>query len=127
MKQLLSAGVLAASALLITSGAALAEPVYMIAQIDIADKDKYFNQYAPAAGASLSETGVKVLVATPNHQKLEGEWVGNWTVILEFSSQEIADGWYNSNNYQTNAKPLRHASTNSSNMVFAPAYVPPAK
>lgn len=127
MKQIFLAGVLAASTFITTSDVALAEPVYMIAQIQVDDKDKFFNQYGPAAGASLMENGAKILVATPTHKKLEGEWTGNWTVIVEFASQEMADGWYNSSDYQTNAIPLRRASTAFGNMIIVPAFVPPTK
>ncbi|MFK5980232.1 MAG: DUF1330 domain-containing protein [Rhizobiaceae bacterium] len=127
MKQKLLAGILAASTLITTSGVVLAEPVYMIAQIQVDDMDKFFNQYGPAAGASLMENGAKILVATPTHKKLEGEWAGNWTVIVEFASQEMADGWYNSSDYQANAIPLRHSSTAFGNMIIVPAFAPPTK
>lgn len=118
---------LALAAMVVTSHAALADPVYMIAQIGVADQDKFFNQYSAAAFPSLMENGAKILVATPTHQKLEGEWSGNWTVIIEFASQEDADSWYTSEDYQTNAIPIRQASTDFGNMIIVPGFVQPSQ
>jgi uncharacterized protein (DUF1330 family) len=31
---------------------------------------------------------------------LEGEWGGNWTVVIRFPSKVVAEEWYNSPEYQ---------------------------
>lgn len=110
------------SATLMTSFAAMADPVYMIAQIEIEKPDEFFNGYGAAAYPSLVANEAKVLVATQDAKVLEGKWVGNWTVVIEFPNQEKADTWYKSEDYQTNAIPIRLGSTKFTNMVFAPTF-----
>lgn len=106
---------------------AAADPVYMIAQIQIEDHEGFFDQYAPAAGPIVFESGARVLVATPMVDTLEGDWPGNWTVILEFPSEEAAmDGWYGDEKYQE-AIGLRLANTSLNNLVVAPGFVTPVQ
>lgn len=121
----ITALILAASLTLTT--AALAAPVYMIAQIEIADHEKYFNEYGKAVFPIVMGTGAKVLVASPTVNKLEGEWNGNWTVVIEFPSEKAAmSGWYDSKAYKKVRK-MRHATTTLNNLVIAPGFVPPGK
>lgn len=110
-----------------TSTAVLADPVYMIAQIQIEDQEKYFNDYANGVVPIINSTGAKVLVASPSVNSLEGEWVGNWTVVIEFPSEEAAMAdWYNSEEY-VEVRKLRMDATSAGNLVIAPAFVPPAQ
>lgn len=109
------------------ASAAMADPVYMIAQIQIEDQEKYFNEYGAAVFPIVMGTGAQVLVATPTVQTLEGEWVGNWTVVIEFPSEEAAlTDWYNSDAY-VDVRQLRVATTSIGNLVIAPAFVPPTQ
>lgn len=118
---------LAATAAISTSTLAFADPVYMIAQIQIEDQEKYFSEYGAAVAPIIMQTGAKVLVATPTVDTLEGEWTGNWTVVLEFPSEEAAmKDWYNSDAY-VEVRKLRMNTTSVGNMVIAPAFVPPAQ
>lgn len=120
----LSTVALAATAL---GAPAMADPVYMIAQIQIEDHEAFFNEYGAAAGPLVIGNGGRVLVASPAVDTLEGAWSGNWTVVIEFPSEEAAkQGWYNSDAYQK-AIELRLANTSLNNMVLAPAFVPPAQ
>ncbi|MGL1922495.1 MAG: DUF1330 domain-containing protein [Hyphomicrobiales bacterium] len=112
-------------AVMLSSTLAIADPVYMIAQIQVEKQDKFFQQYSAAAYPSLVANEAKVLVATPTVQLLEGEWTGNWTVVIEFPSPEQADTWYKSDDYQKNAVPLRLDATEFGNLVFAPAFIYP--
>jgi uncharacterized protein (DUF1330 family) len=106
---------------------AMADPVYMIAQIQIEDHEAFFNEYGAAAGPIVLDNGGRVLVASPAVETLEGAWTGNWTVVIEFPSEEAANqGWYNSDAYQQ-AIELRTASTSLNNLVLAPAFVPPSQ
>ncbi|MFY0681304.1 MAG: DUF1330 domain-containing protein [Thalassovita sp.] len=109
------------------ASAAAADPVYMIAQIQIEDQEKYFGEYGTAVFPIVMGTGAKVLVATPMVNALEGEWAGNWTVVIEFPSEEAAmDDWYNSEAY-VDVRELRFATTSVNNLVIAPGFVPPAQ
>jgi len=106
---------------------AMADPVYMIAQIQIDDQEKYFNEYGAGVVPIIMSAGGKILVATPTVEMLEGEWAGNWTVVVEFPSEEAAlTDWYNSEEYVEVHK-LRLAATSVNNLVVAPAFVPPAQ
>lgn len=129
MKSFLTKTIAATALVLATSMAtvAMAAPVYMIAQIEIADHEKYFNEYGRAVFPIVMGTGAKVLVATPTVHKLEGEWKGNWTVVIEFPSGEAAmEDWYNSEAYKT-VRQMRLATTTLNNLVIAPGFVPPSK
>lgn len=120
---------IAAAAFVLTTTAtmAMADPVYMIAQIQIEDQEKYFNEYGAAVFPIILGTGAKVLVATPAVDTLEGEWNGNWTVVIEFPSEEAAmNDWYNSDAYK-DVRELRYATTSLGNMIIAPAFVPPSQ
>jgi uncharacterized protein (DUF1330 family) len=116
--------VLAAGLSLFSAFSAHAEPTYMIAQIQVEDWDNYMKEYGGAALPVILEQGGKVLVAAPEVEKLEGSWSGNLTVVLEFPSQENANAWYQSEEYQ-NAIPLRHKYASKSTLVLAPGFVPP--
>ncbi len=117
----------AATAAMTIASAAAADPVYMIAQIQIEDQEKYFSEYGTAVSPIVMGTGAKVLVASPMVNTLEGEWDGNWTVVIEFPSEQAAlDDWYNSDAY-TAVRELRLATTSINNLVIAPGFVPPAQ
>lgn len=125
MKNLLiSAGM--AAALSLMGHSAYAEPHYMIAQIDVADWDRYMSEYGAAAGPTVFSNQGKILVATSEVEQLEGEWVGNWTVILEFPNENAAKAWYDDPAY-VEARPLRVETSHASHMVFAPGFVPPSE
>lgn len=118
---------LASSVSLVAATSVLADPVYMIAQIQIEDREKYFNEYGKGVIPIVNSTGAKVLVATPTVNSLEGDWVGNWTVVIEFPSEEAAmSDWYNSDDY-VDVRKLRMDSTSIGNLVIAPAFVPPSQ
>ncbi len=106
-------------ALSLFSSLSFADSAYMIGQIQIDDHDAYFNKYGQAALRSFEGTDVKILVSTPTVTQLEGSWKGNWTVVLEFPSEAAALKWYQSENYQKNARPLRLQTSSFSNLVFA--------
>lgn len=104
-----------------------ADPVYLIAQIQIENHEGFFNEYGAAAGPVVLDSGGEVLVATPTVQNLEGEWDGNWTVVIEFPSEEAAlEDWYNNDAYQGALK-YRLDNTSKNNLVIAQAFVPPSQ
>lgn len=127
MRTILKTVAIAATTAITIASAAAADPVYMIAQIQIEDQEKYFNEYGTAVVPIVMGTGAKVLVAAPAVTTLEGDWDGNWTVVIEFPSEEAAlDDWYNSDAY-VDVRELRLATTSINNLVIAPGFVPPAQ
>ncbi len=97
---------------------------YALIQVDIIDQDLFFNGYGPAAAPTLEKYKAKVLVATFDKRIREGEWMNNWTVVLEFPSMRKANKWYYSEAYQA-AIPLRQQAAGFTNMVFVPQFVEP--
>lgn len=127
MKKLLKQAAIALSMFALSAAAVHADPVYMVAQIQIEDQQRYFDEYGTAVFPIVMETGAKVLVATPTVELLEGEWDGNWTVVIEFPSEEAAlEDWYNTDAY-ADVRELRFATTSVNNLVIAPAFVPPSQ
>ena len=67
---------------------------------DPAGMKAYGRAAKPAYAAAMAQGGLAVLAADRGPQVLEGEWHGDWTVILEFQSVEAARAWYESPAYQ---------------------------
>jgi uncharacterized protein (DUF1330 family) len=98
----------------------MAEPVYMMAQIDVKDHQAYMEEYGMPVLNQFIEAGAEVLVASADAEIFEGDWPGNWTVVVKFSSAEAATSWYNSEEYA----PLKAARidllSNSGSVVMIP-------
>ena len=72
---------------------------YLIAQIDIRDREKYAKYEAGFMDIFLTYKG-KILSVEENEHLLEGQWPFTRTVLIEFPSQEDALDWYKSKEYQ---------------------------
>ena len=77
----------------------MSNPHYLIAQIDVKDYDSYLAEYAMPLMEILSDVGAEVLAADANARALEGEWPGNWTVIIKFPSKDAMTAFYQSERY----------------------------
>ena len=97
---------------------------YVIAQLEITNEDMFYNEYGSRSFPTLLANDGKILVTTQPADKLEGDWKGNWTVIIEFPSKAVALNWYNSKAYQ-DAISYRKNSTKFSNIVILDGFVPP--
>ncbi len=113
-------------AAILHSGSALAaeSPVYLVAQVQITDQTRYSESYAAKVGPMLVEAGAELLAATPEREQLEGDWVGNWTVVVRFPSKAKALEWYRSDAYQA-VRPERLRSSSEGNIVLLPSFAPP--
>ncbi len=100
--------------------------VYLIAQVEITDQTEFFQAYGVKLAPLLQKAGAQVLVATPDRQKLEGDWPGNWTVVIKFASEADASNWYNSDAYQA-IRPTRLRATSLDNLALVPAFTPPSE
>ena len=83
---------------------------YLIAQIDIKDREKYAEYEAGFMDVFKSYKG-KLLSVDENVSLLEGQWPATRTVLIEFPSKEEALAWYESEEYQSLAKQRFAAST----------------
>jgi len=77
----------------------MAAPTYMIARIDVTDLPRYRAEYGALVAAQFASFGAELLVATPDADVLEGEWPGNWTVVVRFPDRAAAEAWYRSPEY----------------------------
>jgi len=100
----------------------MSQPGYLIAQINVKDYPQYIDEYGLPVFALGSKNGAEFLVATPEAKTLEGEWSGNWTVVIRFPTAESALTFYNSAEYA----PLREARmnklSNGGNLVIAEGF-----
>ncbi|MEM9385372.1 MAG: DUF1330 domain-containing protein [Pseudomonadota bacterium] len=90
------------------------DEVYLIAQLEVTDRDALMRDYAAPLQPLNEKHGVSVVAASAQVQVLEGEYQGNLTVVLKFPSAAAQKAWYEDPAYQ----PLinrRQELTNSAN------------
>jgi len=97
-------------------------PAYVIVQENIVNA-KEFDRYRKAASSTVAEHDGKPIAVARKVQILEGKWVGNQTVVIEFPSLDEAKSWYFSQNYQK-AIPIRKGATSFSNIVIVEGLKP---
>jgi uncharacterized protein (DUF1330 family) len=86
-------------------------PAYVIIDIHVHDTLK-FEEYKKKAPPSIAAYDGKYLVRGGTVETLDGTWVPQRNVILEFPSMARAREWYNCEQY-AEAIQLRHASATS--------------
>jgi uncharacterized protein (DUF1330 family) len=98
----------------------MSHPAYLLGQINATDFPQYRDGYARPLLAQLTKIGAELLVSSADAETLEGEWSGNWTVLIRFPSWEVAVEWYESADYA----PLKRARiqdlTDAGNLVLLP-------
>lgn len=90
-------------------------PAYVIVDIDVKDPVRY-EEYKRLASETISLYGGRYIARGGHTEILEGNWIPNRLVILEFPSRERAKQWLESPEYKQ-PKTLRH-QTARSNMVL---------
>ncbi len=98
----------------------MTQSVYVMAQIDVKDHQTYMEQYGAPVLAQFIEAGAEVLVGSADAEILEGEWPGNWTVVVKFASSEAALQWYNSSEYAPHKIKRIEELSNSGSVVMVP-------
>jgi uncharacterized protein (DUF1330 family) len=83
---------------------------YVIADVDIADPEKY-KEYTAHTPESIAAHGGRFIARGGRCEVLEGEWEPGRVVVIEFPSMDAALGWYRSDDYQELAKIRQSAST----------------
>lgn len=77
--------------------------VYLIAQINIHDRDGY-GQYEAGFMEIFAQHGGEMLSADEAPDVLEGQWEHTRTVLIRFDERQQANAWYQSEAYQTLAQ-----------------------
>jgi uncharacterized protein (DUF1330 family) len=80
-------------------------PVYVIAQADVTDPEKYA-EAAKAAPGVLEEAGGRFLARGTEIKTLEGDWQPPRMMLIEFPDMDAVSAWYDSDLYQK-AKDMR--------------------
>jgi uncharacterized protein (DUF1330 family) len=87
-------------------------PAYVIAQIEVTDKDRY-DEYRRQVAATIEQYGGRFLVRGGALRTLEGDWQPGRLVVLEFPSTEALQNWYGSAEYGPLITLRQSASTGS--------------
>ncbi len=78
-------------------------PVYLIAQLDITDRDEYA-RYEAGFLDVFSKYEAELVAVDEQVRALEGEWPYTRTVLLRFKDEDEANRWYHSAEYQSLAQ-----------------------
>jgi uncharacterized protein (DUF1330 family) len=97
------------------------ETVYIVAQIQVEDWDIYESDYIPTTFERITAHDGEVLVATEAAEELEGEWEGNWTVVIEFPSAADASSFMQDEEY-VEAMHARHEATAWGDIAMFPEF-----
>ncbi len=88
---------------------------YIIAQINIKDRNEYA-KYEAGFAEIFSRYNGQMLAVDESPTIVEGTWDFTRTVIIQFPSKDDADAWYRSEEYQGLAQHRFNAST--ANITF---------
>ena len=77
--------------------------VYLIANIDIQDREQYANYEAGFMDIFAQFNG-RMLAVDEDQTTLEGAWPYTRSVLIEFPSEQDARAWFESDAYQTLAQ-----------------------
>ena len=100
-------------------------PAYLIGQISVKDFPQYMDVYGRPTLALGPRFGAEFLVASAEGETLEGEWSGNWTVLVRFPSMEAARAFYDCPEYAPLRESRMTSLTSAGNLVLVGGYDPP--
>jgi uncharacterized protein (DUF1330 family) len=86
-------------------------PAYVLVEVDIYDPEEY-EKYKSLTPATVAAYGGKFLIRGNPVQVLEGSWVHDRLVLIEFPDNATAEEWYFSKEYQ-NARSFRIKASNA--------------
>lgn len=99
----------------------MSNPVYMVGIIDVKDFESYAENYGMPVGQMFAEVGAEIIAASTEAEVLEGQWDGNWSVIVKVPSAEIARDLYHSEKYEPFKKARQKELANSTTLAIIPA------
>ena len=100
----------------------MAKPAFLIAQIDVKSYPEYLDEYGRLVYPLATKAGGEFLVATRHAETLEGEWSGNWTVVIRFPSTEAARSFYISPEYAPLLAARTDRLSNGGNLVMVEGF-----
>jgi uncharacterized protein (DUF1330 family) len=75
------------------------KPVYILAQLRVADVEAYRRRYGRPVLAQLEAHGAQLLIASGDPAVLEGDFEATWTALFRFPDRATAMRWYESTEY----------------------------
>lgn len=99
----------------------MSSPVYMVGIIDVKDFQTYAVQYGMPVGEMFAEVGAEIVAASTETEVLEGNWDGNWSVIVRVPSAQIARDLYNSEKYAPFKAARQQELANQTTLAIVPA------
>ena len=91
-------------------------PAYVVVHVKVKNPDRY-EDYKKLAPVSIRQYGGRYLTRGGATEVLEGNWIPERLVILEFPTMERAKDWWNSSEY-SGPKALRHATAESTMVLL---------
>jgi len=73
--------------------------VYIFAQMDVKDYKSYLTEYGKPFMSVLEKFEGELLSGTAKSETLEGQSFGNWTILLRFPSEALAQKFIHSKEY----------------------------
>jgi uncharacterized protein (DUF1330 family) len=96
---------------------------YLVVQLNVKNHQEYIQRYAMSVLAMFKKIGAEVIAASAP-KVLEGEWEGNWTVVIRFPNMSAAEEWYNSPEYQPLKELRKKELTVSGSAVLVEGFNP---
>ena len=103
------------------------QSVYIFGQMAVKSYIDYFTQYGLPFLPILEKFNGTLLAATKNAKTLEGDAFGNWTVLMQFPSKEMAYGFVTSKEYAPLMELRVNELTDGAHAVLIPAEITPIK
>ena len=93
---------------------------YLISANNIADMNRYTNEYLLAGSETLTKYDAEPVIVTFDPDPVEGEWNYNLTFVAEFPSADVAQAWRNDETFNSaKLEQLRRAIFEEHNFFFA--------
>jgi len=103
-----------------------ATPAYAMVQITINDPAEFNDRYAQHVFPILDKFGAQMIAGSPTPQTKEGGFDGNWAAVIRFPSMQVAQAWYDSEEYRPFRDLRIKELTSAGSLVFLDSFGPAA-
>lgn len=101
-------------------------PAYLIAKLTVKDREAYLSRYGRPVYPLLEAAGGEILAVSQQPEVAEGEWDGNWTLLVKFPSMAALKKYYTSSEYAPYLSLRKNELTEGGAMVFVEGFDPDA-